>query len=67
MNISKKRKKMIFDAIDDAFNETIEETFTEGEMKNAPDQWDEWTTKQFDTLSEMQSKACKKIKEIFDK
>jgi len=66
MNISKKRKRMILDVVNEAFQETCEEVFQKGEIDHAPDQWDEWTTEKFDALSEMQSKVSEKIKEILD-
>lgn len=67
MRISKKRRKMIIDAISQAFEETILEHFNKRDMDDRPENWADDIRERFDALSEMQHRSQQLVNETLDK
>ena len=68
MQISKKRSKMILDAVHSAMNQVIG-TFdpdVQEELNHPPEIWCSETKDKFDLLAEFQHKACENIEKVFN-
>lgn len=67
MKISKKRLRMVEEAISEAFNQICTEHINQKEIEHSPETWSDDTREKFDMLNEMHCLSTKLVKEALTK